>query len=429
MVSVASLAEQISALGAVKLRDAATARGIHPDTLYEWARRGIGKSPFRGPRGIMCVRESELDAELEHFRCDWDGCPEYALLSKSGKCKVHDAAVPRQGKLTAQEFANKHPVNLNALVVKLENGEVPGEKADRRGRRPGGWLLDEEEALAALDGFRCRWWKGCTNYALGESRHCPDHAGAAAAEGWAKGKVALPPCKKCGSVYENYPSQHQRKGELCRECNLESEEFARKRDAARAETQRARKATVQEKRDEGLVPLREDVVEQMHLAAGSSYPYHLASLGLLEVEEAYTGAFKQLFTKPESVVDVGRFQAKREKKDGRMAAALKPEVQVRRIEGLAGRELSHRETEEVMSRIRQRRTAIRKYNRGRPERATPPKHHVQWEARWKEIQSWYASQVVSGDVAEMPSTWAMIEEAAREFGVSPTTFYMALYRL
>lgn len=211
--------EKIAGLGAVRLRDAALARGINPDTLYEWARRGRGGSPFVGPRRILIVREAELDAELEKYRCEWDGCERFALLSNSGRCKQHDAALSRAGRLTAAEFAEQHAVNLPGLLSKLGAGEIPGIYVDRNGR-PGGWLVDEQEVLEKIeDQFRCAW-NGCNHIAFGRTGYCSKHAGAAAAKERGTHKVRKT-CSRCGVEREDFPSQ-QRSGDLCGQCNLET---------------------------------------------------------------------------------------------------------------------------------------------------------------------------------------------------------------
>jgi hypothetical protein len=174
------------------------------------------------------------------------------------------------------------------------------------------------------------------------------------------------------------------------------------------------------------------------LAVGTQYPYTLASLGLLDVEEVRTGNFRQLFTTPASAVDFRRYQARRELEDGRMAAALDPEREVRRIEGIRGRELSHKEAEEILSRIQQRGAATRKHRRGRQSREASSPLHLEWEMAFKEIRSWHASATAAGQQERVPSTWAMCAEVARdclpqEFGQderrATRRVYMALSRI
>jgi hypothetical protein len=232
-----ALQARVAELGAVTLPDAAAARGIDATRFQKWVSRGHSKSAFRGPRNAWCFREHQLDAELEDWQCAWEGCSVYALLCESEPrlCRHHVAAVRRDGKLTATEFAEEYGLDPPSLLDRLMAGEIPGERIERGGR-PVAWLLDQQKAPAVLeDRFRCRWHKGCNSFTVSPTLHCSDHAGAAAAIKSARGKVVLV-CADCGETYEDYPSQIKRKGDLCHDCNLASEEFDRKRRQALEDT-------------------------------------------------------------------------------------------------------------------------------------------------------------------------------------------------
>jgi hypothetical protein len=188
--------EKVAALGAVTLPDAAAAVGVDEDSLRKWDKQLGNASVFsRGPRNARVCRLPELRAELEQWRCTWPeeegGCERFALLSRSGRCKRHDAAVPRHGKSFSTEYANARRIGHPDLIARLEAGEIPGERVERRGR-PVAWLLDEREADAVLDEhWRCRWHEGCDRYGVGPTRHCNDHAGAATQIANAAGKVRV----------------------------------------------------------------------------------------------------------------------------------------------------------------------------------------------------------------------------------------------
>jgi hypothetical protein len=228
---------KVAALGAVTLPEAAAARGIERATLEAWVRRGRSTSFSRGPRRAWVVRLDDLDTELQKWACSWGGCTEYALLSAQPEgerlCKQHAAAVRRDGKLTATEFAQRHGLDAPSLMRRLEAREIPAERVERGGR-PVAWLLVEQEALRVLDQrFRCPWLAGCDRYGVGPTHHCSDHAGAATAVANARGKIRKA-CVGCGAVRDDFPSQ-QRRGPLCGRCHLKSEEFDRKRrEAVRA---------------------------------------------------------------------------------------------------------------------------------------------------------------------------------------------------
>jgi hypothetical protein len=213
-----ALAGTIAALGAVTLRDAAAARGIDPDSAGVWAKRGRSRSAFRGHRGVWCVREAEFDAELEAWRCCWDGCERYALLSSNGRCHEHAACVKRDGLLTAEEFAAKHGFHAPYLSARLEAGEIPSTRIERGGR-PAARMVDEPEALRVIaKDFRCKT-DGCDGYALGTSGYCAACTTVRMRQArWPEspGKIRKV-CPECGSERTVYPSL-QRSGELCFDC-------------------------------------------------------------------------------------------------------------------------------------------------------------------------------------------------------------------
>jgi hypothetical protein len=174
-----TISRKLDDLGAVKLADALEARGINYAVGYNWAtcgRSGSLRPPvFRGPRRMLCVREDELDAELEKWRCTWedaDGrCERYALLSQTGVCHEHRLAIPRAGMMTATEFAEKHDIFPAHLTARLAAREIPGKPMDR-GASPAGWLVDEHAALEMFRGrFICAG-DGCERFALGPSGYC-----------------------------------------------------------------------------------------------------------------------------------------------------------------------------------------------------------------------------------------------------------------
>jgi hypothetical protein len=220
-----ALAERVAALGAVTLRAAAAARGIDPDSAGMWAKRGLSRSAFRGPRGVWCVREAEFDAELEAWRCSWDGCDRFALLSAAGRCHEHAGRPKPDGRLRAEEFAAKHGLHLAYLLERLAAGEIPAQRVDRQGgpverdRFHATWRITEQEALEALDErFRCNT-DGCDGHALGPSGYCAACTTARMqAARWPEspGKIRKA-CAECGSVREVYPSL-QRAGDLCFAC-------------------------------------------------------------------------------------------------------------------------------------------------------------------------------------------------------------------
>lgn len=173
--------EKMRALGAIPLAEAVAAvgQGVDTYTVQEWVRRRHPASVIRGPRGDYWARsQQEFESDLEPFRCSREGCSAFALLSTSGRCRVDDPYVDRGGRLTATEFAEKHQIDDPSLLARLEAGEVPAEREDRRGR-PGGWLIDEDEALPVMrDQFLCER-DGCERFALGPTRHCSRHAAGA----------------------------------------------------------------------------------------------------------------------------------------------------------------------------------------------------------------------------------------------------------
>jgi hypothetical protein len=82
----------------------------------------------------------------------------------SRRCHEHAGAVERDGRLTADELAAKHDLNLGQLLAHLRDGRIPAERVDRGGRPPA-WLIDEDAALQVLAGrYQCRG--GCGQYAL-----------------------------------------------------------------------------------------------------------------------------------------------------------------------------------------------------------------------------------------------------------------------
>jgi hypothetical protein len=225
-----ALAARIAALGAVTLRDAAAARGIDPDSAGVWAKRGLSRSAFRGPRGVWCVREAEFDAELEQSRCTWDGCERYALISANGRCHEHAGCAQPDGRLTAEEFAAKRGLNLAYLLKRLAAGEIPAERVDRRGRPVGRdqfhatWRITERDALAALDKLRCGT-EACDAYALAPSGYCARCTTARMQSArWpdSPGKIRKA-CPSCGSERTVYPSL-QRSGEFCARCSMVAED-------------------------------------------------------------------------------------------------------------------------------------------------------------------------------------------------------------
>jgi hypothetical protein len=246
----------ITALGAVTLRDAAAARGIDPDSAGVWAKRGLSQSAFRGPRGVWCVREAEFDEEVKTCRCSWDGCPRYALLSTTGRCHDHAGRAEPDGRLTADEFAAKHGLNLGYLLNRLLAGEIPAARVDRRRRAVerthfhATWRIDERDALQVLDEhFRCAT-DDCVRYALSPTGCCADCTTARMQSArWPEsaGKIRKL-CTECGHERTVYASL-QRSGNLCSVCWMASEE--------RAEAYRAHHlASTAALENEGLVPVK-----------------------------------------------------------------------------------------------------------------------------------------------------------------------------
>src|SRR5205085_64735 len=91
-------ADRIEALGAVRLRDEAIVRGIHPDIASQWAKAGPSTTAFRAPGAVWCVRgEAQFAAELEHCRCSWPDCPRFAL-NAARRCHEHAGCVERGGR-------------------------------------------------------------------------------------------------------------------------------------------------------------------------------------------------------------------------------------------------------------------------------------------------------------------------------------------
>jgi hypothetical protein len=241
-----ALAEAIAAFGAVPLRAAAIARGIDSDSAGVWAKRGLSRSAFRGPRGVWCVREAEFDAELPAWRCSWDGCERFALLSATARCHEHAGCAEPDGRLTAEELTAKHGLNLGYLLERLAAGEIPGERVDRQGRPVGRdhfhatWRIAEQAALEALDELRCET-DGCDRYALAPTGYCAACTTARMrAARWrdSPGKIRKV-CTECGSERTVYPSL-QRSGGLCVRCSIAAED--RETTAALV--------------DEGLVPIK-----------------------------------------------------------------------------------------------------------------------------------------------------------------------------
>ena len=227
-----ALDDAIAALDAVPLRAAAAARGIDPDSAGVWAKHGLSRSAFRGPRRVWCVREAELDAELPQWRCSWGSCDRYALLSKTGRCHEHAGCAEPDGRLTAEEFAAKHGLNLAYLLERLAAGEIPGDRVDRQGRSVerdrfhATWRITERDALTALDKLRCKT-DGCIAYALAPGGYCGKCTAArnwSADQRWpdSPGKIRKE-CTGCGRVREVYPSL-QRAGDLCAGCSIAAED-------------------------------------------------------------------------------------------------------------------------------------------------------------------------------------------------------------
>lgn len=227
-----SLTKRIAKLGAVPLRSAAAARGIDPDSAGVWAKRGLSTSAFRGPRGVWCVREPGFDAELEAWRCSWDdGCERYALLSSTGRCHEHAGRPKPDGRLTAEEFAAKHGLNLGYLLERLVAGEIPAERVNRQGRTVqrdhfhATWRITEQDALEALDEhFQCKT-DGCDTYALAPSSYCAACTTTRMQSArWPEspGKIRKI-CPECGRERIVYPSL-QRAGDLCGHCSIVGED-------------------------------------------------------------------------------------------------------------------------------------------------------------------------------------------------------------
>ena len=325
--------ERVAALGAVTLPEAAAVVGVGEDSLRRWVADGHGKTAFRGPKGTgrpWLFRLDELRAELEAWRCTWeDGCPEFALLSTSSprRCKRHAPDVDRRGGVTATELARElgvDPVDLLERAKKGEKGEkggIPAERVDRGGR-PAAYRLDRDEALAVIErDFLCQWRGGCgardgrPGYALGESRHCREHAAGAASIARAAGKVRVTcPGPECGDVREDYPSQ-VRAGELCTHCNPRHEAHAALREA--------RDELIARKAAKGIVP-QQEIAELFCVAPSTSLSGRLATgevhiergLGLVLVDKAHAD----------------RYRLKRIRTDGRARAALELDVVMGRLD-------------------------------------------------------------------------------------------------
>jgi hypothetical protein len=240
-------AERITALGAITLRAAAAARGIDPDSAGVWAKRGLSRSAFRGPRGVWCVREAEFDAEIEAWRCSWDDCARYALLSSTGRCHEHAGRPKPDGRLTAEEFAAQHDLHLAYLLKRLAAGEIPGQRVDRQGRPVerdrfhATWRIAEQVALQVIaERFRCQT-DGCAHHAIGPSGYCAACTTARMQSArWPQspGKIRKV-CTKCASERTVYPSL-QRSGDLCVHCSMAAED----------------RETTAALLSEGLVPIR-----------------------------------------------------------------------------------------------------------------------------------------------------------------------------
>jgi hypothetical protein len=316
--------ERIAELGAVQLTDLVAERPrVDYDSLLKCRKRGGFRMVFSGPPGTgrrLLVRVADLDrfdAELEQRRCAWPeeegGCDEYALLSNSGRCKRHDAAVPRRGKVWSTEYAKSRGVDHPDLVARLEAGEFPGEPVDRSGRHVG-WLIDEQVADAALEEhWHCRWHNGCDRYGLGATRHCSDHAGAFASTARAVGRVRVT-CPGCGDVREEYRSQ-VRAGELCWHCNP--------REAAHQALRDARAELIRRKATEGLVPTRV-IAEDYGIASTPAVACALAKRGVR--------CERQLGLVFVDRRDADSDRLKRLRNDRRARAALKFEVVAARLE-------------------------------------------------------------------------------------------------
>lgn len=139
-----AIQRRLDELAAIKLTDALEARGIDYATGYEWAtyrRSGRLRPPvFRGPRRILCVREAELDAELERWHCKGDDgrCARYALLSETGLCHHHRVADvlleyrrgeysrvrQRRGVQLAAEAASQLGITRPQLVRLVADGQL-----------------------------------------------------------------------------------------------------------------------------------------------------------------------------------------------------------------------------------------------------------------------------------------------------------------
>lgn len=377
---------RLVAQGAVALTDAAASRSIPAGTLAHWA-HDHSESAFRGPYRAWFFRsDAELDAELKQWRCAC--CADYALLSESKpkRCKSCSSAVQRAGKLTATEFAEKYRergVDARSLVERLEADEIPGKRVHRSGRHA--WLLDEPTILAMLEEhFRCQWHKGCTLFGLGPTRHCSDHAGAAARIAGAAGMVTVvcdPEAGGCGEIYEHYPSQI-RQGPLCHKCNLGSPEFADLRLQSVNDTWGARYLLVEECEEDGLAR-RRSIADDLGLASTTSL-YALSKHGATEERQVVLGVPFGLLKHAEHA----RIEQLRSEPKARTAQKLERERR-RLIE--AGVITTIEQQSALEERFIVRSRWMQRLSPGAPQKPQKAKEkvHAEWARLYDELVSWW----------------------------------------
>jgi hypothetical protein len=388
--------ERVAALGAVTLPDAAAARGIDVTTMQKWAPRS--ESAFRGPQRMWLFRDTELDAELEQWRCTWeDGCPEFALLSTSSprRCKRHAADVDRRGGVLATELARELGVDPVDLLERVKNGEIPRERVDRGGR-PAAYRLDRDEALAVIErDFLCRWRGGCRSrgghpgYALGESRHCREHAAGAASIARAAGKVRVT-CPGCGDVREDYPSQ-VRAGELCTHCHPRAdrvhEAVANMRGELIPKLEEAR----------GLVPQAK--IAELYCIVPTSLSKRLSDAGV-HVE-------RHLGVKFVDQAGAEHYKRERLRTDRRALAALNLDREKKRVRALARarkRTMTADELEALETRVANRRGWLLRVSRGAP--AGMRASTAAWVSRCAKL----ASEIVGWNWDTPPSGEAVLRQ-------------------
>jgi hypothetical protein len=132
--AVESVRRRLADLGAVSLASALEVRGINYGVGYAWAtHRGPADPPasrgelrppiFRGPRRMLVVREIELEAELERWRCTEPDCTRYALLSNAAelRCAEHTPRAIREylHKPIATALNERRKVSLNRAQILL----------------------------------------------------------------------------------------------------------------------------------------------------------------------------------------------------------------------------------------------------------------------------------------------------------------------